>query len=268
MTCHQARQQLAAYRRDDWTGAEMRALADHLASCASCRQVEATYRRVGESLRLLPTITPDAAFRESVFAAIAADQRTLGPAAMRASRAETEPSLPVVRAPVTQIQSRRTPRPIARASVAIAAALAIGLFATQFLPSMNMGGAAASFFRGVSSLQSHTTTTPTLTAGVFAHPGQTPFAADVFSAHSLYQGQVGSQWLYVYAGETWTNYVTRQGHGGLRVYNSDKHLLGVYAAPAAAQWLTIASAHGSVLTLTSDSGATLTFNLATGTYGK
>lgn len=154
MTCHQARLQLAAYRRDDWTVAEMRTLADHLAGCAECRQVEARFRRVGESLRLLPTITPDAAFRERVFAAIAADQRKLGPAAMRASRAETEPSLPVVRAPVAHVTPihSHTQRPIARAALAIAAVLALALFLSQFIPGFDMGGAAASFFHGVSHL--------------------------------------------------------------------------------------------------------------------
>ncbi|HEX8996334.1 MAG TPA: zf-HC2 domain-containing protein [Ktedonobacterales bacterium] len=266
MTCHQARQQLAAYRRDDWTASEMRALAEHLAGCASCRQVEATYRRVGESLRLLPTITPDAAFRESVFAAIAAEQQKLGPAAMRASRAETEPSLPVVRAPVTQIRDRRTPRPVARAAVAVAAALAIGLFATQFIPSMGMGGAAASFLRGVSSLQGHAAQAPALKSGISAYPTQTPFASDTFSATTLYQGQVGSHWEYVYAGESWTSYATHQGQAALRIYNGSKQLIGVYVAPVAAQSLKIDSAHGAELTLTADTGATLTFNLATGSF--
>jgi hypothetical protein len=162
MTCHQARQQLAAYRRDDWTASDMRLLAEHLASCAACRQVEATYRRVGESLRLLPTLTPDASFRASVFAAIAADQRKLGPAAMRVSRAETEPSLPVVRAPVTPIRSisaRRAQQPVTRAALAIAAVLALALFATQFIPSLDLGGFAANLFRGASSadLNAHIT---------------------------------------------------------------------------------------------------------------
>ena len=124
MTCHQARQQLAAYRRDDWTAAELRQLAEHLENCAACRQVEAMYRRVGESIRQLPSIIPDAAFRESVFAAIAAERQKLGPAAMLASRAETQPALPVVRAPITPLR-RRTPTPVMRAAVAIAAASAI-----------------------------------------------------------------------------------------------------------------------------------------------
>lgn len=258
MTCHHARQQLAAYRRDDWSVAEMRALADHLASCASCRQVEAMYRRVGESLRLLPTITPDASFRESVFAAIAAEQRKFGPAAMRASRAETEPSLPVVRAPVapiTPIRSRRAPQPVMRAAIAIAAVLALALFATQFVPSLDMGGAAANFFRGASSL-STASRTPSLTPGIIVNPSHAPFSAAEFSANTLYQGQVGAAWVYVYAG-------AQQGHGALRMYDSHQTLLGVYTAPGTAQWLKIRSVRGSVVTLDSDTGATLTFNLVT-----
>lgn len=153
MTCHQARQQLAAYRRDDWTVVEMRALADHLAGCAECRQVEALYRRAGESIRLLPSFVPDAAFRARVFAAIEAEKSRMGPAALRASRAETEPSLPVVRAPVTGItpMRRRAPSPVARAAMAIAAVLALALFALQLI-GFDMSGAAASFFHGVSGL--------------------------------------------------------------------------------------------------------------------
>lgn len=159
MTCHQARQQLAAYRRDDWTASELRLLADHLTTCAECREVEAMYRRVGESIRLLPTITPDASFRASVFAAIAAEDRKLGPAAMRVSRAETEPSLPVVRAPIRPMPTRQGPRPVARAAMAIAAVLAFALFATQFVPSLDTGGFAVNLFRGASSaaLGSHVT---------------------------------------------------------------------------------------------------------------
>jgi len=262
MTCHHARQQLAAYRRDDWTATEMRALAEHLASCATCRQVEARYRRVGESLRLLPTITPDASFRESVFAAIAAEQRRLGPAAMRASRAETEPSLPVVRAPVstiTPIRSRRAPQPVMRAAIAIAAVLALALFATQFIPSLDTGGVAANFFRGASSLSSNTHT-PSRTAGVTANPSHAPFAASEFSANTLYQGPVGASWVYVYAG-------AQQGRGALRMYDSHQTLLGVYTTPSATQWVKIRGAQGNVLTLESDTGATLTFNLATRTFG-
>jgi hypothetical protein len=266
MTCHQARQQLAAYRRDDWTAADMRALADHLESCAACRQIEATYRHVGESLRLLPTITPDAAFRESVFAAIAAEERRLGPAAMRASRAETEPSLPVVRAPITPIRRRRTPQPVTRAAIAIAAVLALALFATQFIPSLDMGGLAANLFRGASGL-SPAAATPTLTSGIVAHPSHVPFSTTEFSSTTLYRGQVGSRWEFVYAGEAWSNAAAKQGSGALRIYDSHQTLLGVFTAPGATQSLTISGVHGEIVTLASDSGAMLTFNLATDTFG-
>lgn len=263
MTCHQARQQLATYRRDDWTAAEMRQLAEHLESCAACRQVEAKYRQVGESIRQLPSIIPDAAFRESVFAAIAAERQKLGPAAMLASRAETQPSLPVVRAPITPIR-HRTPTPVMRAAVAIAAVLALALFASQFLPSVDMGGVAANFFHGVSHLSP--APTATLPSGVFANPSQVPFESSEFSANSLYRGWVGSQWVNVYAGEAWTNSATKQGNGALRVYDNHMRLIGVYTAPGATKWLKIQHANGTVLSLTSDNGAALTFDLASNTF--
>ena len=263
MTCHQARQQLAAYRRDDWTAAELRQLAEHLENCAACRQVEAMYRRVGESIRQLPSIIPDAAFRESVFAAIAAEREKLGPAAMLASRAETQPALPVVRAPITPLR-RRTPTPVMRAAVAIAAVLAIGLFASQFLPSLDMGSVAANFFPGASHLAP--APTATLPSGVFDHPSQVPFSSSEFSSNTLYRGWVGSQWVNVYAGEAWTNSSTQQGSGALRIYDAHMRLIGVYTAPGATKWLKIEHAQGTVLTLTSDTGAALTFDLATNTF--
>jgi hypothetical protein len=114
----------------------MRALSEHLATCASCRQVEAAYRRVGESLRLLPTLTPDASFRERVFAAIAAERQQVGPAAMRASRAETEPSLPVVRAPLAP-RARRRIGPMPLAAMAAAAVLLVSLGAMQWISGHN-----------------------------------------------------------------------------------------------------------------------------------
>ncbi|HZC06923.1 MAG TPA: zf-HC2 domain-containing protein [Ktedonobacterales bacterium] len=262
MTCHHARQQLAAYRRDDWSAAEMRALADHLATCAACRQMEAMYRRVGESLRLLPTITPEPSFRESVFAAIAVDQRRVGPAAMLASRAETQPSLPVVRAPiapVTPIRRRPIPTPVMRAAVAIAAVLALALFATQFVPTLATSGFAASFFRGASGLGASSSTAG-LTPGIFANPDHVPFSSSEFSANSLYRGWVGSSWVYVYAG-------TAQTHGAVRVYDTHMKLVGVFTAPGSMKSVKITSVHGDILTLVSDTGATLTFDMTSDAFG-
>ena len=135
----------------------MRALSEHLATCASCRQVEAAYRRVGESLRLLPTLTPDASFRERVFAAIAAERRRLGPAAMRASRAETEPSLPVVRAPVPLSRARRRISPMPLAAMVAAAVLLVSLVTMQWISGRNASSLAANIAHGTNSTaaQSH-----------------------------------------------------------------------------------------------------------------
>ncbi len=128
----------------------MRALSEHLATCASCRQVEAAYRRVGESLRLLPTLTPDASFRERVFTAIAAERQRLGPAAMRASRAETEPSLPVVRTPVTMPRSRRRIGPMRLSAMVAAAVLLVSLITMQWVSGRNSSNLTANISRGTS----------------------------------------------------------------------------------------------------------------------
>jgi hypothetical protein len=129
----------------------MRALSAHLAMCASCRQVEAAYRRVGESLRLLPSLTPDAAFRERVYAAIAAERQRLGPAAMRASRAETEPSIPVVRAPITPLRTRRRLGPLPLTAMVAAAVLLVSLVSMQWISGRNSGSLATNISRGTNA---------------------------------------------------------------------------------------------------------------------
>lgn len=52
------RRLLAAYRRDDWSPDDLAALTRHLSTCVDCRQIEASFRTVGESIRQLPSITP------------------------------------------------------------------------------------------------------------------------------------------------------------------------------------------------------------------
>lgn len=151
LSCRNARAQLATYRRDDWSASEMRDLSEHLAICASCRQVEAAYRRVGESLRLLPTLIPDSSFRERVFAAIAAERQRLGPAAMRASRAETEPSLPVVRAPITLPRARRRIGPMPLAAMVAAAVLLVSLVTMQWISGINSTNLTTNLSRGANA---------------------------------------------------------------------------------------------------------------------
>jgi hypothetical protein len=43
-------------------------------------------------------------------------------------------------------------------------------------------------------------------------------------------------------------------------------LVGVYTAPGATHWLNITAVHGGAVTLMSDTGATLTFDLTTHTF--
>src|SRR5579863_10402926 len=100
MTCARVRQVLAAYRRDEWSPAELEALGRHLASCAECRRVEATFREVGENVRQLPTITPPPSLRANVFAAIgkiAAEETPAPRSAVAMTRDDTQPRLTAVR---------------------------------------------------------------------------------------------------------------------------------------------------------------------------
>jgi len=126
---------LAAYRRDDWPTADLAAFSRHLASCADCRRAEVDYRRTGEMIRHLPSITPPPEFREAVFAAIRAEERRLAPEVARLSRAATNPELPVIRL------APRPPRP-ARARLAprlalVAAALLLSLVTAKLLPMLD-----------------------------------------------------------------------------------------------------------------------------------
>lgn len=133
MTCQRTHQLLAAYRRDDWTLAEVHGLSQHLTSCVECRQIEATYRQVGERVRQLPAITPPPEFRARVFAAIRAEELRVAPDVARLARAATDPALPIVR-PLTL----RTPQwRVAfnmRAALAIAAVLVLSLVTARVLP--------------------------------------------------------------------------------------------------------------------------------------
>ncbi len=158
---------LSAYRRDDWSSAELAALSQHLASCAACRQLEASYRQAGERVRQLPTIVPPPSFRDSVFAAIRAEGYTIprgkqqsAREAVAAAEADTSPSLPVVSAPrpdeLAQRRARKAFRPTAtqvKAGVAVAAAVCVLSFtASRLLPhsGMGLGNNAASLSNGLS----------------------------------------------------------------------------------------------------------------------
>lgn len=162
MSCAQARQLLAASRRDEWTPAELSALSEHLSTCAACRQRQEAYRGVGERVRELPTIIPPAAFRDRVFAAIAADQAKLAEAnpptvaaqatqsarpgrespAAKLANADTDPALPVVRA-LPRAPQRRRPQPRGveplRVVAALAAVLVFAVLASQVVAGGGFG---------------------------------------------------------------------------------------------------------------------------------
>lgn len=143
------RRLLAAYRRDDWSPDDLATLTDHLTSCAECRQIEATYRTVGEHIRQLPSITPPPDFRASVFAAIRAEERRVAPEVARLARAATNPELPVIR-PGARLVRPETVRRVAfsaRAGLAVAAVLVVGVLTAAILPHItgaSFAGTAAS----------------------------------------------------------------------------------------------------------------------------
>jgi hypothetical protein len=128
---------LAAYRRDDWPTADLAAFSRHLASCANCRRAEVDYRRTGEMIRHLPSITPPPEFREAVFAAIRAEEHRLAPEIARLSRAATNPDLPVIRLaprPARPTRIRLAPR-----LALVAAALLLSLVTAKLLPMLDAG---------------------------------------------------------------------------------------------------------------------------------
>ncbi len=126
---------LAAYRHDDWPTADLAAFSRHLAACADCRRAEVDYRRTGELIRHLPSITPPPEFREAVFAAIRAEELRLAPEVARLSRAATNPELPVIRL------APRPPRPtrvrLAPRVALVAAVLLLSFVTAKLLPALD-----------------------------------------------------------------------------------------------------------------------------------
>jgi hypothetical protein len=137
MTCARARQLLGAYRRDDWRPGELEALGRHLSGCAECRRVEASYRRVGEGIRQLPSITPPASLREAVFAAIRAEEDRGAPSLTQLTTEETQPRLPALRRGARTAPTTRRPLVLgARTAVAVAAVLLFSLFSLRLVPAL------------------------------------------------------------------------------------------------------------------------------------
>jgi negative regulator of sigma E activity len=179
------RLQLAAYRRDDWSTGDLTRLADHLASCADCRRLEASYRAAGEKLRQLPSITPPPDFRDRVFAAIRADQQRISPEIARASREATNPALPVVRP--TPIARRRRLVVNPRAVLAIAAVVLLTLATARILPAA-----------GLATLGRTATSLTTLRLAGPVRPHVTTYALD--SRYTIASSAMATGTWLVYSG--------------------------------------------------------------------
>ncbi len=109
--------------------------------------------------------------------------------------------------------------------------------------------------------------TPTLTSGIFSVFGA-PVSNSTFSSGSMYRGWVGAQFEYVYAGAGWISFANNQSRGEILVYvDGASTPPGIYDVSDGASSLRIISAAGDTLTLKTNTGATITFNLLTNTFG-
>ncbi len=120
MTCKQARQLLAAYRREDLSPGENAELQAHLQACEACQARAAEFRSIGEALQSLPKLAPPPDFYARVMAAVQAESQQ--PTAERAPVAASKKAeqvvipgltdiayLPSVRRAVTERRARVAP---------------------------------------------------------------------------------------------------------------------------------------------------------------
>jgi hypothetical protein len=233
---------LAAYRRDDWSPAELAALGQHLAGCADCRRAEAVFRQVGEGVRQLPSITPPASLRANVWAAIQADQTQratsaeLGaernaervatldaerratasperaPAVVRHDAAlvalttgDTQPGLPALRrTDRARIVDGRGPLVFgARTAIAVAAVLVLSLVAARLVPLMGRQASGAA--------------AAIATALPFALPGGAVPRVDHYAVNAS-SGRV----TQAMASDAWLAYVTADASGHSMLFAEDR----------------------------------------------
>lgn len=98
---------------------------------------------------------------------------------------------------------------------------------------------------------------------------QGPFPTSIFTVQNFWQGPVANDWVLAYAGAK-TNADGTRGPGGIVLYTEttnaqggfDLHPLGTFQAPKGTTAVTITSVNGNQLLLHDQSGAPLTFDLA------
>jgi hypothetical protein len=113
---------------------------------------------------------------------------------------------------------------------------------------------------------------PVLHGGIIQmHQG--PFPSSIFTVRNVWQGQINSEWILAYAGAR-TNVHSLSGQGGVVLYTEksstsggfDVHRIGVFLAPMSTSPLTIVTLSGHFMTLRTDTGTQLIFNLQTHQY--
>lgn len=118
MTCKQARQLLAAYRREDLSPGEDAELQAHLLDCAACQAQAAEFQRIGAALQTLPKLAPPPDFYARVMAAVQAETQPTPERAPAAAQKKPEviipgltdiAFLPTVRRAVAEGRARVTP---------------------------------------------------------------------------------------------------------------------------------------------------------------
>ena len=208
----QARHLLGAYRRDDWLPSELDALGEHLGGCAECRRVEAAYRETGEHIRQLPTITPPASFRAAVFAAIRAEEAKLGRSLEEAASDDTQPNLPALKPLPVRTWSPRGAIVGARAAIAVAAVLLLGVGVARVAPAIASGAPRlASFVAGA------------LPFGPAAGPRIVQYQLAAVSGR-LTSAMAGGHWLV---------YVATDAHNNSTIYARERGTSKTIAVPGA-----------------------------------
>lgn len=106
---------------------------------------------------------------------------------------------------------------------------------------------------------------PTETAGITNSQSAGPFSACKLLVQNMWQGPVNDRWEVVYAGATHHDLAAcNDPQGALAIFDRNTAAqIGWYTAPTGVKSLTIIAVNGDVMTLRTDAGATLTFNLAT-----
>ncbi len=138
----------------------------------------------------------------------------------------------------------------------------------------------------IATAQAHTHTKPTNFTPPPSAPAATPvagiadlhegpFPACQFSVNNFWQGPVNGQWELVYAGTQNSNMATCSGgRGALAIYSEEMGkygdgpitTIGTFTVPTNATSLTITAVNGNDMTVRTNTGASLTFDMRTNTF--